>query len=101
MLRKAPTGPSSRSSRSPGFDQLDLVVLADALHRRDVATVGDEGIDLAKMADAHRSGALELGRVRYQDHMPSIGDDGLRDLDLAEIEIEQRAVMVDCRGSDD
>ena len=67
----------------------------------DVAAIGDEGVDLREMADAHRRRALELGRVGDEDDVPGIGDDRLRDLHLAKIEIEQRAVMVDRRGADD
>ena len=75
------------------FNQLHLRLLADLAYRGDVATVGDEGVDLRQMADAHRGCALELGLVGDQDDVPCIGDDRLRHLDLTEIEVEQGAVM--------
>ena len=53
------------------------------------------------MADADRRRALELGGVGDEDDVPCIGDDRLRDLDLAKVEIEQGAVMIDRRGADD
>src|SRR5262245_21754478 len=84
-----------------GLYQIYLAILADAPHGRDVAAVSDESVDLAEMADAHGCGPLELGGIRDEDHLPGIGDDCLRHLHLAEIEIEQRAVMVDGRGADD
>src|SRR3954468_3019497 len=82
------------------LEQGDLVVAANAMHRVALAAVGDEGIDLREVADPDRRGALELGCVGNQDDLAGIGDDGLRHLHLAKVEIEQRAVMVDGRSSD-
>ena len=50
-----------------------------------------------------RTGAVRrnFGAVGHQDHVARIGDDGLRRLDLAVVEIEQRAVLIDRRCADD
>ena len=52
------------------------------------------------MADPDRRRAGELHGVGDQDDVPGIGDDGLGGADLAVVEIEQRAVVVDGRDAD-
>src|SRR5260370_39009674 len=83
-----------------GLDDGDAAVLRDLGDAGGQAAVGHEGLHLADMADAHRRGAPELGAVGHQDHVARIGDDGLRRLDLAVVEIEQGAVLVDRRRAD-
>ena len=53
------------------------------------------------MGDAHRRAALELGTVGDQHHATGVGDDRLRHLHLAIVEIQQRALLVDRGGADD
>src|SRR5688572_25124875 len=88
----------SQSARC--LDEIDVGVPADIADRRHLAAVRYERVDLAEMRDADRSRALEFHRIRDEDHMPGVSDDRLRDLDLAKVEVEQSAVMVD-RGSAD
>ena len=53
------------------------------------------------MRDAHRRAAPQLGRIRHQHHAARIGDDGLRRLHLAIVEVEQGALLVDRGDADD
>lgn len=62
--------------------------------------VGDEDVDIAQMADAHRCGALELGTVGDEQALPGVLDDRLRDADLAVIEVEECTLLVDGGGAD-
>ena len=64
------------------------IMPADIDDRLGRLLVGDEDVDLAQMADAHRRRAREFHRVRNQDDVARIGDDGLRGAHFAIVEIE-------------
>ena len=80
---------------------LDALAVADGGEALGQFLVGDEGLDLADMGDAHRRAAAELGGVGDQHDAAGIGDDGLRHLHLAIVEVEQRALLVDRGRPDD
>src|SRR5690606_39569616 len=50
----------SQQLRASGLHQFRLGIAADGPYRLDRTAIGDEGVDLAEMADAHRRRALEL-----------------------------------------
>ena len=63
--------------------------------------VGDPGLDLADVGDAHRRRAFELRTVGDEDGVAGILQNGLGDLDLAIVEIEERPVGFDRGCADD
>src|SRR5262245_34236919 len=79
----------------------NVVVAADVVEARGRRRVGDEVVELRDMADAHRRRALVFHAVGHQDRPARAVHDGLGNLDLAVVEVEQRAVLVDGRGADD
>ena len=80
---------------------LDSARVTDVRQCRGERLVGDERLDLADMGDADRGAAAELCGVRHQHDVAGVGDDGLRHLHFAIVEIQQRALLVDRRGPDD
>jgi hypothetical protein len=70
------------------LDHLDAAGVANVLQARRQWRVGDEGLDLADMGDANRGTAPQFGAVRHQHGAAGIGDDGLRRLHFAIVEIE-------------
>src|SRR5690606_9820154 len=87
-------------SSAGGFDQFHFRFGADLANAWNLAAIGDERVDLRKMADADRRRALEFRFVGNEDDVPRIGYDGLRHLHLTEVEIQQCAVMIDRGGAD-
>ena len=71
-----------------GFDQPNVLFGTDFPDIFKRAAIGDEGLDLGDMADAHRRGSFELRRVGNEDDMARIGDDRLGDFHFSEIEIK-------------
>ena len=63
--------------------------------------VGDEGLDLGHVRDADRRAAAEFSGIGDQHDAARVGDDGLRHLHLAIVEVEQRALLVDRGRTDD
>ena len=72
-----------------------------SLQARRRRRIGHEIVELRDVADAHRGGPFELHAVGNQDRLARAVHDRLGDLDLAVVEVEQRAVLVDRRGADD
>ena len=103
-------GPRSAGSFAPGssrsmppwhrLDHLDTAAMADVRQPGRQRGVGDEGLDLADMGDADRRATPQFRAVGDQHDAARIGDDGLRRLHLAIVEIQQRALLVDRGGAD-
>src|SRR5882724_4981589 len=63
--------------------------------------VGEEGVEIAQIAEAHHGIAPELAVVADEKDLARIGDDAFRSPHLPVIEIEQRAVGIDAADADD
>ena len=61
--------------------------MAGEIEARWQRRIGHKGLDLAEMGDAHRRAAAEFCRVRDQHDAAGVGDDGLRRLHLAIVEV--------------
>ena len=64
-------------------------------------TVGEEMVAIVEMAASHGRVATELGGVGDEHGRARIGDDGLARLDFIDMEIQQRAVLIDSADAED
>src|SRR3546814_5638127 len=81
--------------------QRDLGGGQDVDHRLGRHAVGEDGVDLVHMGEAHYGVAAELGMIGGEEHPARVLDDRLGGAHLAVVEVEQRAVVVDARDADD
>ena len=51
--------------------------------------IGEQGVDLAEVAEVDHGVATKLGVVGGQEHLAGVGDDGLGNLHLVVVKIEQ------------
>ena len=74
----------------PGYDYVDPANAADILKASRQWRVSYKNLDLIHIRDTHRCTARELGAISHQHGFTCIGDNGLRYLDFAIVEIQQR-----------
>ena len=60
----------------PPLDHFDPMRVADFAQLGRIELVGDEGMDLGHVADAHRGCPVQLGAVANQQHAAGIVDNG-------------------------
>src|SRR5262249_11767444 len=81
--------------------QAHVVLLQEIADLGRGCAVGEEGIEIAQIAEAHHGAAAELAVVGDEEDLARVRHDALRCPDLAMIEIQQRSVGIDAADADD